>query len=136
VKAVLDTNVFISGLFWQGPPERCLSAARIGLYELILSEPILSELASTLERKFPFQRTRHAVEYIERIGSVIPITHKVQVIPEDPTDDKFIEAALSAPAPVIVSGDRHLIRLGRYENIEIVRPAVFLKTFLKLDRIP
>jgi len=43
-KAVLDTNILVSALFWRGAPYRCLVAADAGLYHLIISEPIMDEL--------------------------------------------------------------------------------------------
>lgn len=52
IKAVLDTNILVSALFWRGAPYRCLISAEAGLYELILSEPILEELNQVLRRKF------------------------------------------------------------------------------------
>ena len=40
---VIDTNVFVSGVFWKGPPARILDAWRDGLIEMILSPTILDE---------------------------------------------------------------------------------------------
>lgn len=49
---------------------------------------------------------------------------------QDPDDDKFIDAALTAGATTIVSGDRHLLALGTVEGIEILTARQFL------DRLP
>jgi len=47
-------------------------------------------------------------------------------VQQDPDDDKFIDAALSAEATIIVSGDRHLLAFGTVEGIEILTARQFL----------
>ena len=51
-RAVFDTNILVSGLFWKVPPHRCLLAVEAGLVSLILSDPIVSELREKLTEKF------------------------------------------------------------------------------------
>ena len=58
--------------------------------------------------------------------SVVP-QKKVCVIKKDPTDDRILEAALAGNAQYIVSGDKHLLDLGTWRRIEILRPAEFLE---------
>lgn len=52
MRAVLDTNVLISGLLWRGAPHECLLSAEAGLYELVLAESIFEELRDKLIHKF------------------------------------------------------------------------------------
>ena len=53
----------------------------------------------------------------------------LKVVEADPDDDKFIDCALHAKAGFVISGDKHLLDVGRYEGIRIVTPAEFLKVF-------
>jgi len=50
----------------------------------------------------------------------------VDVVKQDPDDDRILEAALAAKAAFIVSGDKHLLNLQSWNGIEILSPAVFL----------
>ena len=122
VKVVFDTNILVSGHFWKGPPDRCLLAVEAGLAVLVLSDPILTELAETLTVKFGVSKAE--VEAIlERLRTGAELTHiegKSGWVPQDPDDDKFIETALAGGAGIIVSGDRHLLALGHAEGIEIL----------------
>ena len=52
MRAVLDTNVLISGLLWRGAPHECLLSAEASLYELVLAESIFDELRDKLIHKF------------------------------------------------------------------------------------
>jgi len=44
IRAVLDTNTIISGLFWQGAPRTVLHAATLQVYTMLLSEELVTEL--------------------------------------------------------------------------------------------
>jgi predicted nucleic acid-binding protein len=49
------------------------------------------------------------------------------VVKADPSDNKFLECAVAAGADVIVSGDKHLLRLKQHAGIPIIRVADFLR---------
>jgi putative PIN family toxin of toxin-antitoxin system len=128
----LDTNILISGLLWRGSPYRCLQAAEAGIYEMVISEPILQELEAVLIGKFGFTDTKveSSVKLILEIGRRVEISEKLEVIKDDPDDDKFIEAAIAGGAAFIVSGDRHLLRLNEYKGIRILKARDFLDHLL------
>ncbi len=52
IKAVADTNVYISTILFGGKPEDIRKLAREGKIELLISENILAEIAGVLKRKF------------------------------------------------------------------------------------
>ena len=56
---------------------------------------------------------------------VIP-TENLRIVANDPDDDRILECALAANANVIVSGDQHLLKLGRFRTISITTPRQFL----------
>lgn len=118
-RVVFDTNILVSGHFWKGPPYRCLLAR---LAVLVLSDPIVTELREKLTDKFALP----VAEVDAIIGRLTTHSERVVVqgrsgwVQQDPDDDKFIDAALSGRAAIIVSGDRHLLALGTVEGIEVL----------------
>lgn len=128
VKVIFDTNILVSGHFWKGPPYRCLLAAEAGLAVLVLSDPIVSELREKLTDKFALS-TAEVDAIVNRLSTHaerVPVQGRSGWVQQDPEDDKFIDAALSGGATIIVSGDRHLLALGTLEGIEILTARQFL----------
>jgi len=124
VKVIFDTNILVSGHFWKGPPYRCLLAAEAGLAVLVLSDPIVSELREKLADKFALS-TAEVDAIVDRLSTHaerVPVQGRSGWVQQDPDDDKFIDAALSAGATIIVSGDRHLLALGTVEGSRLSRP--------------
>jgi putative PIN family toxin of toxin-antitoxin system len=133
MRAVADTNVVISGLLWQGPSKRVLELARAGRIELFTSPALLAELDEVLQRK-KFSRRLSAVgvqarDLVLGYAALARIVHPSSVpavVEADPDDDMVLACALEARAAAIVSGDRHLLSLGEYQNIPILTPVRFL----------
>lgn len=126
---VIDTNVLLSGLLWpHGNPHRCLVLARLGTIEAVTCEEILQEFHEKLVDKFRFdvQRAAAAVEEWRQASRLVSLTQRVQVVAADPDDDLVLSCALSGNAGFIISGDRHLLALGRYDQVVIVSPSDFL----------
>jgi putative PIN family toxin of toxin-antitoxin system len=130
-RVVFDTNVMISGLLWRGKPYRCLLLARTGLVQAVYCREMLTELAQKLEDKFGFSldRVQAVLHDWRRYSQEVQITGGLHVVAADPDDDQFIACAQTAGAAIIVSGDRHLLDLGKYESIVILSPAEFLARF-------
>lgn len=131
-KVVFDTNILLSGHFWKGPPYRCLVAAEAGLVSMILSDPIVAELREKLVEKFnvPREEAEAVVDHLETHAEIVATHGRSGWVKPDPDDDKFIDAALTAGARIIVSGDRHLLDLRAVDGIEILTARQFL------DRLP
>jgi putative PIN family toxin of toxin-antitoxin system len=71
------------------------------------------------------------IEFLEVMAEMVFPTHIESVIVEDPDDDFVLAYALEGEADVIVSGDPHLMSLGKYQDIEILTPREFVVRFLK-----
>lgn len=134
-KVVFDTNIFVSGHFWKGPPYRCLLAVEARLANLVVSEPILSELREKLTDKFgiPAAEVAAVVDRLRTYAETVPVLGRSGWVAQDPDDDKFIDAALSGGAAVIKSGDRHLLALGKVEEIEFLTARQFLDRLARQD---
>jgi putative PIN family toxin of toxin-antitoxin system len=128
MRAVLDTNVIISGLLWRGAPHRCLLAADAGLYEFVLADEIIDELREKLIEKFEntVEEADQSVAGLARVAKIVELSGTSGWVPADPDDDKFVDAAIVAGANVIVSGDRHLRELGTVEGVRVLSPREFL----------
>lgn len=128
MRVVLDTNILVSALLWRGAPYRCLLALQAGLADLILSPPILEEFKAVLATKFRYTvaEADDAVELIRSAAEMVEISGRLRAVPDDPSDDKFIETAQAGRADVIVSGDRHLLDLGPAADIPVITAREFL----------
>ena len=129
MRAVLDTNVFISGIHWPGYSEKVLRHWFLGSFELVSSMPIIDEIIDTLT-SFEVPMSAEDILWwksllLEKSVVVMP-KEKVNVVARDAEDNKFIEAALEGHAECIVSLDKDLLIIGSYRGIKIVRPNAFL----------
>lgn len=131
-RVVLDTNVLVSALLFRGPPNRLinlLEEGRIGL--LISREAFLEYLRVLSYPKFGLD-TEEVRDLLE--NHILPFSKTVDakpmrpVIPEDPDDDKFLALAETGRADYLISGDRHLLALGRFGKIPIVTARDFLES--------
>jgi uncharacterized protein len=134
VKIVLDTNVVISAVFFGGVPGQILSAWHADRIRLVLSAPILAEYREVAAEL----TSRYGGSEFEPLAALLLMKSEVIDAPEffpipvssDPDDDKFLACALAAAAPVIVSGDRHLLILSGWSGIEIMTPRTFARKYL------
>jgi uncharacterized protein len=129
VRVVLDTNTLISAfVFPGGTPEAVFRGALEGRIVLVTSPSLLAELGRVLSLKFGWESasTEEAVSLVARNSMVVRPKTSVVEIADDPDDDRVLEAAFEAGADVVVSGDRHLLRLGTWRGIAIVKAASFL----------
>ena len=129
MKAILDTNVLISAyVFPGGKPEAVYRLALEGRLEIGTSLPLLAEFGRVLGQRSGWtpDRVEAAVAQMTRVASVVEPVETVQVVIADPADDRVLEAARAFGADVIVSGDRHLLDLGTWTDVEIMSPAEFI----------
>jgi len=129
IKAILDTNVFVSGVFWKGPPFEILKAWQEQRFRLAISPPILDEYRRVLDemmKKRPLPVFTSILRIIELHSEMVEPVSFPEPVCSDPDDDKFLEAALAARAGYVVSGDTALLKVKQYRGIEIVRPRQFV----------
>ncbi len=64
---------------------------------------------------------------MSRIARLVHPTQAIDAVPDDPDDNRILECAMTARSNYIVSGDKHLLRLGSYGGIEIIKVADFMQ---------
>jgi putative PIN family toxin of toxin-antitoxin system len=127
---VFDTNVLISSL-WRGRPWEALRVWRDGRVMMLVSSAIIDEYLEVLGR---FVSADVLLEWTEALADATRVklvepTIRLDVIRNDPSDNRFLECALTGQASAIVSGDRHLLALNAFRAIPILTPAEFLDVF-------
>ena len=133
MKVVLDTNVFISGIFYNGVPYKILEAWRDGKIKFILSTEILGEysrVARVLNEKYPEVKIQPIIDLLTVKSELITSHSFPEQICKDPNDDKFLACALLSKAKIIITGDKYLLELNGYENLEIINPREFYDKYL------
>lgn len=127
---VLDTNVLISALGWGGPPETCLKLLMDDDIENFISSGIKAELSRVMDYpKFEFSEEEKEtfLEVVLSESTLVEPCENIQAVDEDSSDNKFLECALDAGADYLVTGDPHLLDMGEFEGIEILKPKTFLE---------
>lgn len=125
MRLVLDTNVLVSAFFWNGNERAVLKDCIDGEHDLATSVFILNELARVLREKFEVSPERVAgyVGLLVALSHVVDPEPHLDVIEEDPSDNRILECAVAVQADGIVSGDSHLLDLEAYAEIDTCRAA-------------
>jgi len=134
IKVVPDTNVLVSATIVRGNEFLFLKQAQNKKFELYLSPPILEEYMDVLSRpKFEFSEDEimSALDALLSFSNVIFPKERIDIIGEDPSDNRFLECASEAEADFLVSGDKHLLALKRYGRTRIVNTKEFLEEMEK-----
>jgi putative PIN family toxin of toxin-antitoxin system len=128
IRVVLDVNVIVSG-FPQplGIPATIIERWLRREFELFTSEHILSGVVRAWNK--PYFRSRYQLGEVERAIALLRQRATVVIpttIPEDLEDDLVLGTGLAANASCLVTGDRGLLRLDRYEGLALISPNDFL----------
>jgi uncharacterized protein len=122
MRVLLDSNVLVSSLVNPGASRRLLIHL-LDEHTVVSSVEILAELEGVLSReKFSFTKSRvdEYVSLIASISTIVDIGEPPRVVEEDPDDDVVLATANYGNVDYIVTGDRHLLRLGEYDKAKIV----------------
>ncbi len=128
MKVVFDTNIYISAFVIPGGnAEKVYLHAVDGNFALCTSIAILTELACKLDEKFGWEKEKieQLITSISNLANTFKTSPRLKVLSDDP-DNRILECALDATAEFIVTGDKHLLNLTRYQDIEIIKLSTFL----------
>jgi len=131
LKIVIDTNIYISAIFWGGKPRDVIDLGRNNSIRIFTSSEIVKEISEKLKIKFkiPDREVSEILIDLSNFTFPVEITKKYWVIRDDSDDDKLIDCAVQCNADYIVSGDRHLLSLGEYSGTKIIKASEFLSIF-------
>ena len=129
MKIACDTNVLISGILFRGHPRQILFLAAQGRLTNCTSPALLREVEAVLSRpKFGLQPGQVAgiLNLFRDTFELVNPSESVNVIIDDPADNRVLEAAAAATADLIISGDHHLLQLKEWQGIRVLSPADFV----------
>lgn len=134
MRVVLDSNIILSAFLWQQQLKPIYLAVKAAAITPCFNQQTWSELQRTLGyRKLKHQLVRAGVDpdaMLQLIASRSYFTmtkRRINIIPNDPSDNYILACALAARALFIISGDQHLLRLKEFHGIPILRPKDFIQ---------
>ena len=122
LRVVIDTNVVVSAIVADGKP-RELVLKLLEKHTVIFSPQMLTELSDVILRdKFEVKtfQVKRFIAYLTDNAKVVNCASLFKVIAEDPDDDKILDAAYGGKANYVVTGDKHLLALGKFKRTKIV----------------
>lgn len=133
MRIVIDTNVVASGVFFGGAPWRVLEAISSGTIDAFATSEILEEYQDTIHRLMEKYGGRFDSDGLSRFQMMVnPVDAQTKVaVCRDPDDDKFLGCAVDSKAIYIVSGDKDLLTIGKYEKVEIITAREFCTRYLQ-----
>ena len=137
-RCVLDTNVLVSALLWQGTPGRLIDLAGEQELQLCTSRTLLDELAATLTKKKLLKAVaatglsrEQMLQGYRRVATLVAVRPLAQPVSRDRDDDAVLACARAARADLLVSGDDDLLLLGSFTGIPIVTAAQARKILMQ-----
>lgn len=133
LRFVFDTNVIVSALLLGESISRRAFDRAVEIGKILLSIPVLGELNEVLGRQkfrkyITVDETRRFLAALVREAEWMEVDVKINAC-RDPSDNIFIELAMSGSATQIISGDNDLLSLSPFEGISVLTPAAFLERF-------
>ena len=130
IRVELDTNVLISATFWRGASFQITCLAIEKKITCFSSLAILDEYARILARDFKLNQTEveRRLSAVTIFQQIVNPSVKINLVKDDPDDNKIIETAIESNAGYIATNDKHLLKIDQYQKTKIVTPAEFLKT--------
>ena len=130
MRVVFDTNILVSALaFPGGQGEAALRRIIEETDPLVLSRAILDALLDVLGRKFArdAEELAHVAVFLSELAVVVAPKRRLRVVKDEP-DNRILECAVAGRAEVIVTGDKALLALKRYENIRVLTLRRYLES--------
>lgn len=139
MKAVLDTNVIISSIFWKQHLEKIFELVNNQEVLLCFSPKTIEELYRVANYPHIYKKIqKDNIDIISVLDTLIANSKTVNpisipdIIKEDASDNHFLACAAAAGADYIISGDKHLLKLKSFQNIPIITPRKFVN-YLNMD---
>jgi len=137
MKAILDTNVVVSGIFFGGIPRRILELGQKRAFTNVISHEILDEYTEVVKRVAEQYSVTQAEKILDSVVAASDLTFSIllkEPVCADPKDDKFISAAIAAKVNILVSGDKHLKAVTGWAGITVLSPNAFWEMISRVKR--
>ena len=134
MKVILDTNVFVSAIFWKGHSRNILQAWKEKELKLVLSAEIIDEykrVSMVLSSRYKGLEILPIIELLAFNSEIYENNILKEKVCSDPDDDKFISCALYSKTKYIVSGYKHLLDQNGYRELQILKPKDFVIKILQ-----
>ena len=125
MKITADTNFFVSATQWDNSVAHKLLLKLIKTdAEIFTTKEILDEFAEVLKRDFQYndEETNDIVETVLAFVRLVEPRERVDVVKDDPDDNKILECAVASKSEYVVTYDNHLLNLKEFRGINIVKP--------------
>ena len=131
-----DSNLYISALIWGGKPQQLLEIALARKVRLFISDAIMDEVLEVLEKKFNHSPKRLALEkeYIGKCTVRCVPKVRLDVVKDDPDDNRILECAVHSRSEAIITHDKDLLRMKSYHGIRMMKVNEFLQEERGLSR--
>lgn len=132
LKVILDTNILISAIAFGGNPRQVLNLVLDEKMNAIISPILLAELQEIINKKFVLKVAAFEL-LLDSIKDIFQIVHpnKILKVVRDEDDNRVLEAAIEGKCDYIITGDKDLLELGSFKNIEILTADQFLNNVFK-----
>jgi putative PIN family toxin of toxin-antitoxin system len=125
MKITVDTNFLISATQWDySVSHKLLQKLIRNNAEIFATKEILDEFIEVLKRDFLYtdEESNTLLERVIQFIILVTPSEKVDIVKEDPDDNKVIECAVESNSEYIISYDNHLLKIKEYRGIKVVRP--------------
>ncbi|OGV25954.1 MAG: putative toxin-antitoxin system toxin component, PIN family [Legionellales bacterium RIFCSPHIGHO2_12_FULL_37_14] len=134
IRAIIDTNVLMSGIFWSGMPAKILDAWQEKKIKVVISPDILEEytrVSKILSKKYSGVDIMPIIDLITIYSELFTPQPLPTSVSRDPDDDKFLALAIAANCKIIITGDRDLLDIQNYAGVTCIKPIDFIKLYLE-----
>ena len=130
MKVTVDTNFLISSTQWENSVSRRLLNMMIEKdVEIYITDFVIEEFSRVLKRDFKYNEddVERFIEIVLSFVKLVVTKNEVNLIKDDPSDNRIIECALESKSDYILTYDKHLLKIKEYKGIKIIKPEEFLK---------
>ena len=122
---VLDTNVLLSSTLWdKSESQKLLFRLIKSGADIFCSREILDEYERVLKRDFEYgdEEAGYIRDKILSFAKLVEPGERLEIVKNDPSDDRILECAVAASADYLITYDKHLLKLKQFRGIMVVKP--------------
>jgi len=136
LRVVNDTNVWLSALYFSGKPAKIVNLIEDKKIISVTSNFIIQETKEKMVIDFntPTYAANATVSYISSMSELVLLKGKNFGL-RDPADNQVLETAVAGRCSYLITGDKDLLCLGNYGQLQIVTPAQFIAKFTTKKKI-